>query len=295
MIDTLILAFVSVVMLLSVIMILMMMRVTYKINKEEEINEFERAKRELLSRATVLSDEHQEQIVDTIIHCSRNRIGMSLIIEGATPLRDIEETGDNFGIGILSRNLLLTLVESDLMNKGSILIRRDYVVAYNCLMPMVENTKLISAGVGNRGLGAYGTILSDDQVVVILVSGDTGKISFYGHMGEKLSIDIGLGLKEFSIRDGVGFDEIKLRLDSLMKHQGIIASLESKEIKEEIERRKETRDEKRERIKREREERRLAKKQEAERKKKESEMKRLEKQKRKRGVIYDPKKKGDKG
>lgn len=279
MIENVILAILVAVALFIILILILQLQLNYKINREEELNEFEKAKEDLLRRAYVMDEENQKAIIETIMYCARNRIGTAIVIEGNNKLIGMEESGDSFGIGLLTKDLLYTMVDSDIMNKGAILIRKDYIVAYNCLMPVVENKKLIEAGVGRRGLGAYGTVLTDSQAVVVLVSGETGKISFYGHIQKSLSIDLALTLKEFNLRNGMTYDELKYRLNNLLKNKGIIESLESEEVRRVVEQSKETKEERRERKRAEAKRKREEREAKAKKRREEQEAKRLSRKK----------------
>ena len=226
---------------------------------EREEDEFDAAKREAMRRKVGVSLVSEREIIKTVMYMARNRIGGSIIIEGERPLLDIEDTGDSFGFGTITSDFLNTIMGSFDMSKGATLIRRDHVVAYNCKMPIFKYELLIKKGAGNRHLGAMGTMLEYPDSVIIVVSGTTGKISMFGHLGTETSIDFGMQLKETDIINGVGEDELVYRLHTLIENVGLLGDLNSDEIQREITMKTESKEDKKERIAREKAELRAKK------------------------------------
>ena len=107
------------------------------------------------------------------------------------------------------------------MNRGAYLIRRDHVVAYNCRMPIVNNEQLISMGAGRRHLGALGTVTENKDTVVIVVS-SKGLISLFGYIGNEISIDMGLELKDYNLHEGVTTEQLIYRVHSLLTNDNLV-------------------------------------------------------------------------
>lgn len=222
---------------------------TSLIEREEE--EFEAAKREAMRRKVGVSLVSEKAVIQSLMYLARNRVGTAIIIEGETPLLDIEATGDSFGFGEINTEFLNTVASSHGMSKGAILIRRDHIVAYNCKMPIFKHEALMRQGAGNRHLGAMGTMLEYKDSVILVVSGTTGKISIFGHLNGQSSIDLGLTLKEIDIINGVGEDELTYRLHTLIENSGVGGDLNSEEVQRDILLKTETKEEKKARLQKE--------------------------------------------
>lgn len=254
--DSITLVMVIIILLLMIITVVLVFGTHRRVMVEVEEDEFEAAKREAMRRSVGVSINNERELAKTLMHLSRNRIGATFIIEGKTPMLEIEDTGDSFGYGEISSEFLNTLAESSTMNKGAVLIRRDHIVAYNCRMPIYEAQELKQQGAGNRHLGAVGVMLEYPDSVTLVVSGATGKISIFGHLGNETSVDFGLQLRDTDVINGVGEDELVYRLHTLLENVGILGSLNGADIQREIEIANETKEEKRLRIQREKEQER---------------------------------------
>lgn len=187
-----------------------------------EQDAFEELKRKALDTNKGIKLEHEQELVNTIVYLAKKRIGTALIIERGETLDDIEATGDSFGFGKVSEDLLKTIItEEGYMNRGAYLIRRDHVVAYNCRMPIVNNEQLISMGAGRRHLGALGTVTENKDTVVIVVS-SKGLISLFGYIGNEISIDMGLELKDYNLHEGVTTEQLIYRVHSLLTNDNLV-------------------------------------------------------------------------
>lgn len=266
------------------------------VNEIMEYNEAEYARQEMLERSVGVDDKSQVDIAKVLMHCARNKIGTAIVIEGKTPLEQIEQSGDSAGIIDINDHILKTLIESPYTNKGAILIRKNNIVSYNGQMRIddrrqEENRKLINIGLGSRHVGALGEVMNNEGTVIAVVSQETGKISLFGHLSGKLTADVGLELKELNIRGGVTQSQIEYRLNDLLEGQGIEASLESEEVITDIARKKETPEQRKARRKREKELAKIEKEEEKERRRQEKEQEREErervKSKTRRGEFYD--------
>ena len=265
------------------------------VNEIMEYNEAEYARQEMLERSVGVDDKSQVDIAKVLMHCARNKIGTAIVIEGKTPLEHIERSGDSAGIIDINDHILKTLIESPYTNKGAILIRKNHIVTYNGQMRIderrqEENRKLINIGLGSRHVGALGEVMNNEGTVIAVVSGETGKISLFGHLSGKLTADVGLELKELNIRGGVTQSQIEYRLNDLLVGQGIEASLESEQVLTDIARKKETPEQRKARRKREKELDKIKREEEKEQRRLEKEQERQErelaKSKTRRGEFY---------
>lgn len=277
--DSVVLIIVLIILILMIVAIVIGFGTYRKIMIEVEEDEFEAAKREAMRRSVGVSVESEREIAKTIVYMSRNRIGGSIIIEGRNQLIDIEDTGDSFGFGRISSEFLNTLMSSPDMGHGALLIRRDHIVAYNCRMPIYRDEQLINQGAGNRHLGAAGTMLQNKDAVILVVSGATGKISIFGHLGKETSVDLGLQLKDTDIINGVGEEELVYRIHTLLENVGMLGDLNGDDIQREIEMKYETKEEKKARIAREREEKQKERNREAKQKELERQKQQVQREK----------------
>lgn len=265
------------------------------IEEVREFNEEVYARQEMLERTVGVDEKSQRLLVSLLMHGARTRTGMAVIIEGKTPLNRMKDTGDTSGVLDINLPILKTLVESEHTSKGALLIRRNKIIAFNAKMggnidSEKERRELMSLGFGKRHIGAYAVVRNNPGTVALLVSGETGKVSMFGHLMNKMSADVGLELKELTIRGGVTQSELEYRLNDLLIGQGVDASLESVEVAEDIALSKESKAERKSRKKKEREIEKIKRKDEKEReqesKRLEQEELREEKRGMKRGKMY---------
>lgn len=255
---TLIVAFITLFIVGIVLVVVLGM---YRRNTVEiEEAEYDLALKEAMKRQVGITEKSEAEVVATLVHLSRNRIGGTIIIEGKTKLDDIEDTGDSFGFGKIKREFMNTILESSDMGKGALLIRRDHIVAYNCKMPIIKNDTLIKQGAGNRHLGAFGTMMKYPDSIILTVSGATGKMSIFGYSGKTASIDFGLQLRETDVLNGVTETELEYRLHSLLENTGLIEDLNSPEVQRDIMIKNENPKQKRERLNRERDQKQAERK-----------------------------------
>jgi len=301
MINSIILVVVIILLILMISTFVMTFTNARTVSQIMEYNEAEYARQEMLERTVGVDETEQKDIVKVLMHCARNKIGTAIVIEGKTLLDHIEESGDKAGLIAVNEQILKTLVESKYTNRGAILIRKNHIIAVNGEMRMdearqEENRQLINIGLGRRHLGAFGEVMNNPGTVALVVSEETGKISLFGHLSGKLTADVSLDLKEFSIRGGVSQSELEYRLNDLLVGQGLEASLESEELLTDIARKKETPEQRKARKKREKEVARIKREEEKERKRLEREQQREEerraKSKTERGRFYDSNKQG---
>lgn len=268
------------------------------ITEVREFNEELYAKQEMLERTVGVDEKSQRLMVQLLMHGARTKTGMALVIEGKTPLNQVKDSGDTSGVLDINLPILKTLVESEYTSKGAILIRRNKIIAFNARMggvidSEVERRKLMGLGVGKRHIGAYALVRNNPGTVAIVVSGETGKISMFGHLSNKMTVDVGLELKEFTIRGGVSLTELEYRLNDLLAGQGVDASLESADIAKEIALSKESKEERKARKKKEKELKKIKRQEEKERERedklREKEEEKNKRNKRSKGKLYKAK------
>ncbi len=106
---------------------------------------------------------------------SRNRIGALIVLERATGLTDIAETGIKID-GLVSSEFLINIfVPNTPLHDGAVIVRGSRVLAAACFLPLAEAQPL-AADVGGRHRAAIG-ITERTDAVGLVVSEETGSIS----------------------------------------------------------------------------------------------------------------------
>lgn len=116
-----------------------------------------------------------EEIVEAVASLSRQKIGALIVIERATGLSEIVETGTRID-GIVSSDLLINIfIPNTPLHDGAVIIKEDMIKAAGCFLPLTENTSL-SKDLGTRHRAALGVSEKSDSLSII-VSEETGAIS----------------------------------------------------------------------------------------------------------------------
>jgi diadenylate cyclase len=115
------------------------------------------------------------EIVAAIQEASQNRIGMLIVLEQETGLRNFIETGTQIN-GEVSRDLLLTLFyPRTILHDGAVVIREDRLVAAGCVLPLSNDPGILRV-LGTRHRAAIG-ISEISDAIVLVVSEETGVVS----------------------------------------------------------------------------------------------------------------------
>ena len=130
------------------------------------------------SREATASDE-QGRAINEIIQCmtdlSRRKVGMLLVFERDTGLKDIIDTGTAIDAQI-SAPLLENIFEPNTpLHDGAVIIRDTRVVAGACILPLTESDT-VSRELGTRHRASIGISETTDAVALI-VSEETGIMS----------------------------------------------------------------------------------------------------------------------
>ncbi|WHH61181.1 diadenylate cyclase CdaA [Petroclostridium sp. X23] len=117
-----------------------------------------------------------EEIAKAVHTLSQNRIGALMVIERDTKIGDIIRTGITMD-SIISAELLVNIfIPNTPLHDGAVVIRENKIKAAACFLPLTQNQNL-SKELGTRHRAALG-ISENSDAVVIVVSEETGKISF---------------------------------------------------------------------------------------------------------------------
>ncbi|MDX2063203.1 MAG: diadenylate cyclase CdaA [Bacteroidia bacterium] len=118
--------------------------------------------------------EYQE-IIEACDTLSSARTGAIVVLERATALAHIEQTGDRIGAVVSKRLLLSIFNRTSPLHDGAVLIRGDQIVAARCVLPISDDPDL-PPELGMRHRAALGITEVSDAAAVI-VSEETGKVS----------------------------------------------------------------------------------------------------------------------
>lgn len=106
---------------------------------------------------------------------SRRKMGMLLVLEGETGLRNFIETGTILNAEI-TRELLLSLFQPPaILHDGAVIVRGSHIVAAGCVLPLSTDPNL-SKILGTRHRAAVGVTEISDALAVV-VSEETGAMS----------------------------------------------------------------------------------------------------------------------
>jgi diadenylate cyclase len=144
-----------------------------------------------------------DEIIDALQQASANRLGMLIVLEQETGLRNFIATGTPVN-GEVTSDLLLTIFHPHtLLHDGAVIVREDRLLAAGCVLP-VSNDPGIARIMGTRHRAAIGVTEISDALVLI-VSEETGTISL---------------ARNGRIDRGIDLGELKTRLRELYKSLG---------------------------------------------------------------------------
>ncbi len=139
-----------------------------------------------------------DEIMAALREASKARIGMLIVLEQETGLRNFIETGTILNSEV-SSDLLLTLFHPRTpLHDGAVIIREDRILAAACVLP-VSNDPTLAREIGTRHRAALG-ISEISDAVVLVVSEETGVVSVVreGRMDRNMDLDeLGPRLRDF--------------------------------------------------------------------------------------------------
>lgn len=116
-----------------------------------------------------------DEIVEACASLSRQKIGALIVMERATGLNEVVETGTKIN-GMVTSNLLINIfIPNTPLHDGAVIIKEDIVKAAACFLPLTDNNN-ISKELGTRHRAALG-ISERSDALAIIVSEETGSIS----------------------------------------------------------------------------------------------------------------------
>jgi diadenylate cyclase len=115
------------------------------------------------------------ELVNAVVSLSREQIGALIVMERQTGLNEIVSTGVKIDAEVSSGLLINIFIPNTPLHDGSVIIRRDRILAAGCFLPLSANQS-ISKELGTRHRAALG-IAEQSDALVIIVSEETGTIS----------------------------------------------------------------------------------------------------------------------
>lgn len=115
------------------------------------------------------------ELVNAVVSLSREQIGALIVMERQTGLNEIVSTGVKIDAEMSSGLLINIFIPNTPLHDGSVIIRRDRILAAGCFLPLSAN-QTISKELGTRHRAALG-IAEQSDALVIIVSEETGTIS----------------------------------------------------------------------------------------------------------------------
>lgn len=129
------------------------------------------------SKGKQLSDS--EQIITSIVgmaeYCSPRRIGVLLVLEKETPLKEYIDTGIALDANVKKELLMNIFTPNVPLHDGATIIAGGRIVSSACYLPL-SDSESISKELGTRHRAAIGLTEVTDSLVVV-VSEETGVIS----------------------------------------------------------------------------------------------------------------------
>ncbi len=122
------------------------------------------------------SDEALTEVCEACRTMSQEKTGALIAIPFKDDLERIIQTGDKVDASISRRLLLNLFYKNSPLHDGAVVIKGDRIVAARCTLPITTRTG-IPANYGMRHKAAIG-LTEDSDAVVIVVSEQTGRISF---------------------------------------------------------------------------------------------------------------------
>lgn len=124
------------------------------------------------------SEETRQMIVPIVLACmsmGKEKVGALIVIERASPLDDIVDTGDRIDANINQRLIENIFFKNSPLHDGAMIISQKRIKAAGCILPVSHDLN-IPKELGLRHRAAMG-ISQDSDAIAIVVSEETGSIS----------------------------------------------------------------------------------------------------------------------
>lgn len=130
-----------------------------------------------------------EELIETISALSRRQIGALIVLKQKTGLNDVIDTGTQINGEISSALLINIFIPNTPLHDGAVIIEDEEIRAAGCLLPLTDK-KNLNKEMGTRHRAAIG-ITEDSDCIVLVVSEETGSISYVENGEIERYLDIG--------------------------------------------------------------------------------------------------------
>lgn len=123
-------------------------------------------------------DEDKETIMPIVWACmdmAKQKVGALIVIERATPLDDIVQTGEQINARVNKLLIENIFFKNSPLHDGAMIVSKKRIKAAGCILPVSHNMD-IPKELGLRHRAAMG-ISQDSDAIAVVVSEETGRIS----------------------------------------------------------------------------------------------------------------------
>ena len=123
-------------------------------------------------------DEDKETIMPIVWACmdmAKQKVGALIVIERATPLDDIVQTGEQIDARVNKLLIENIFFKNSPLHDGAMIVSKKRIKAAGCILPVSHNMD-IHKELGLRHRAAMG-ISQDSDAIAVVVSEETGRIS----------------------------------------------------------------------------------------------------------------------
>lgn len=123
-------------------------------------------------------DEDKETIMPIVLACmdmAKQKVGALIVIERATPLDDIVQTGEQIDARVNKLLIENIFFKNSPLHDGAMIVSKKRIKAAGCILPVSHNMD-IPKELGLRHRAAMG-ISQDSDAIAVVVSEETGRIS----------------------------------------------------------------------------------------------------------------------
>ena len=147
----------------------------YQLGERQRVRNFVKL---FAPKKEVEQTENKETIMPIVWSCmdmAKGNVGALIVIERATPLDDIVQTGELIDAGVNKLLIENIFFKNSPLHDGAMVISKKRIKAAGCILP-VSHSMDIPKELGLRHRAAMG-ISQDSDAIAVVVSEETGRIS----------------------------------------------------------------------------------------------------------------------
>jgi len=147
----------------------------YQLGERQRVRNFVKL---FAPKKEVEQTENKETIMPIVWSCmdmAKGKVGALIVIERATPLDDIVQTGELIDAGVNKLLIENIFFKNSPLHDGAMVISKKRIKAAGCILP-VSHSMDIPKELGLRHRAAMG-ISQDSDAIAVVVSEETGRIS----------------------------------------------------------------------------------------------------------------------